>query len=142
METGGYNMDHKDKKRVSLKNLSSQIPTERVYINETDYLEVKGLSTDDISFLYSNHNEIIAYVLEGYNPAEFTSRELASNLTRNLPSLVYLIVAMSIDETDYAGVVGQLPINTVIDLMEKVIALTIPDDLNKIKKIIAMMNLT
>lgn len=135
-------MDNKEKKKISLKNLSSQIPRCRVQVDEENYLEVRGLSTDDISYLYSYHNEIIAYVLEGYNPDEFTARELAAKLTRNLPSLVYLIIAISIDETDYAGVVGQLPINVVIDLMEQVIALTIPDDLNKIKKIIAMMNLT
>lgn len=135
-------MDNKEKKKISLKNLSSQIPRGRVQVDEENYLEVRGLSTDDISYLYSYHNEIIAYVLDGYNPEEFTARELAAKLTRNLPSLVYLIIAISIDETDYAGVVGQLPINIVIDLMEQVIALTIPDDLNKIKKIIAMMNLT
>lgn len=134
-------MDEEKKLKISLKNLSTQIVKEKVEYNG-GFFELRGLNTNDIAYLYSYHNEVVAFLLRDFETQKYTKKELASILLREIPSLMYIIIAICMDELEYAGKIGELPVDKTLEILEVIISLTIPDDLNRVKKIIAMMNLT
>lgn len=146
------NMDKKlQKKKVNILHATSKKVTKEVVIgkdideNGEEYemfLQVKGLSTNDIAFLYTQSPELLSYLLEDIDFENYSSEKIVTIVMNKMPGLAYLVVGLALDEVEDSGLVGDLNITVVGDLLRAVLDLTIPSDLNELKKLLAMMNST
>lgn len=105
------------------------IATEEVALPKGKSFTVRGICLSDISLLLRNRNsEIKAYFAKysqsgGVAPATFSS-ELGMSLIDAAPMLVAEIISCAADEPTMVERAAKLPINTQLDALQKIAALT------------------
>lgn len=104
------------------------------------FIEVKGLSTNDIAFLFTQAPDVWSYLLDGVDFQGWSNEKVVNAIMQKVPGLAYIIVGLGVDDVENAGMVGELNVSVVADLLQAVFDLTIPEDVNQLKKLLAMMN--
>lgn len=134
-------MTAKNKKLVAnISSLVSQIEYREVETS-SGIFKVRGLNTDEITLLYVNSPEVLNFIIEDVKIKGFSAAQLSANIQQKIPTLGYLVLALvTDDEIEDAHLFGKLPIFDFVKLLENVIDLTTPSDVESAKKTLAMMN--
>lgn len=145
-------MDKKlQKKKIGILQATSKKVTRHVVVGKEVnddgeevelFLEVKGLSTNNVAFIYTQAPELVSFLLEDIDFENYSNERIVTTVMNKLPSLAYLVVGLGLEEVEEAGLVGELDISVVGDLFRAVVDLTIPSDIKELKKLLAMMNST
>ena len=131
----------KNKKRIlNIQSALSYIKYNDVETSQGIW-KIRGLNTDEITYLYLQSPEVLNYLLEDVQFKELSAEKLAMKIANKLPTLGYLVLAMSSDsEIEDAYLFGKMTLSDNLLLLKEVIDLTTPTDLTEAKKILATMN--
>lgn len=116
---------------------------EKITVNDTCSVEVRGLSLSDISNLVALHAQDLDGVYELYHDVSLGKEfngiilgELIFKLISSAPGLVSSIIAMASDEPEAVDAAALLPIMSQYEIIQSVFKLTF-SDLATLKKVVA-----
>jgi len=133
-------MDKNKKRILNIQSALSFIKYNEVETSNGVW-KVRGLNTDEITYLYLQSPEVLNYLLEDVQFKELSAEKLALKIANKLPTLGYLLLAMATDsDIEEAHLFGKIGLSDNLLLLKEVIDLTTPSDLDEAKKILATMN--
>lgn len=127
--------------KVSLSEVA--IETARVYVNEEDFFEVRGLALADLINLTKQHlsemERVFVDFMEQRSDGKTVTvdfiKGLATSALTECPKLVYAAIALASDDPEAEPeVIGKLRVSVQIDAMLNVAALTIKSE-TELKKL-------
>jgi hypothetical protein len=129
--------------KISIKDYSTRIRKEKVYINDDEYIEVRGLNTNDLIELFAERTELMRFIFEGVDFETASNEELANIMIKRGLDIAILVFAIAADEPENYMEFRHLSTDIILQAMRKIIDLTLPktakelhDEIKKIQAII------
>ena len=87
--------------KISIKEYSTRIKKEKIYLSKEEYIEVRGLNTNDLIELFAERTELMRYIFEGVDFEEISNEQIADILIKKGLDIVILVVAICADEPEH-----------------------------------------
>ncbi len=130
--------------KISIKDYSTRIRKHKVFINDEEYIEVRGLNTNDLIELFAERTELMRYIFEGVDFETASNEEIADVLIKKGLDIAILVFAVAADEPENYQDFRHLSTDIILQAIRKIIDLTLPktakevhDEIKKIQAIIS-----
>lgn len=128
----------------------NNIPTKQIFFNETDYFEVRGLSTRALSLLTATYPQIANYMIEGLiisGDTKANPEAIISDMIEKAPTLGAFLIGLctrneddSDDNFENSHAFMDFSPVVIADAVTEIFNLTKPSTSAQEKKILAMLS--
>lgn len=130
--------------KISIKEYSTRIKKEKIYLTKDEYIEVRGLNTNDLIELFAERTELMRYIFEGVDFEEISNEQIADILIKKGLDIVILVVSICADEPEHYMEFRNISTDILLQAIRKILDLTLPktskelsDEAKKIQTIIS-----